>query len=212
MYRDCSMYVDIHICCEYRLSTWFNGDYFMFNPWYEEFGDDNEYTMIPIYAKRNYDLFATLADVKNRGGIIPISAPRGLPDDIHKVTKQLVDEYGNRGFSHSYFTLRELLDYMDTAPICTYSGWITKEEAKDLDLYHIYPNIWLSSSNSENYVKRTWTVPNNHVNVLVDAMKKRLIEIISEINHGTTKELNDTEIKRIANDFRIVFWFTKKLV
>lgn len=67
---------------------------------------DNEY-----YGDRNYYLFSVLADVRNyRSNIIPISEPRGIPEDASSAYKHIVDQWDSDGHSHSYFTLTELLN------------------------------------------------------------------------------------------------------
>ena len=67
------------------------------------------------YHSRNYFLFAILADVRNesfRNGfkIEPISKPRGVPEDSCYPIKYIVNEWAGDGHSHSYFTLKELLE------------------------------------------------------------------------------------------------------
>lgn len=59
------------------------------------------------YYPRNYTLFATLAGVR---GDNPIANPRGIPEDCSLEYKKMCDDWGDDGHSHSYFTLRELLD------------------------------------------------------------------------------------------------------
>lgn len=56
---------------------------------------------------RNYTLFATLAGVR---GYDPIVYPKGIPEDCSQEYKKLCDDWGSDGHSHSYFTLRELLN------------------------------------------------------------------------------------------------------
>lgn len=71
-----------------------------------------------FYKDRCYDLFGILADVRNGSGFagaktgegfVPISAPRGLPNDLSPELQREADE----GMDHtpSWLTLRELLDY-----------------------------------------------------------------------------------------------------
>ena len=60
---------------------------------------------------RNYDIFAVLADVRNRGGIVPISEPRGVPHDASDVARDMIDYQGLDAHSHSFVTLGELLRY-----------------------------------------------------------------------------------------------------
>jgi len=73
----------------------------------------------PLEIGRSYDLFAILADVRNgRGfagvltgtGFDPISEPRGIPDDV---CQEIMEETSSDpdGHSHSWYTLKELLDY-----------------------------------------------------------------------------------------------------
>lgn len=201
---------DIHVCCEFKNSKgeWINCDYFKLNPYYcpkDIESGEQEWEIIPIYDDRNYSLFATLANVRNYGGTTVISEARGLPDDIHPLTKKIVDDWGRDGHTHSYYTLRELLDYMSTGPITTYSGLITIEQAKDLDNFNIYPESWCQgTTNMEGYVRRTWTMPDDNLDKLISAIKKRCAEVFWIFEWSKDYE---NRIKREANNFRIVFWF-----
>jgi hypothetical protein len=69
------------------------------------------YTNYYGYRGRNYDLFAILAGVRNYNDIQPISEPRGLPDDVCKPIKKESDAWDCDGHSHSYLTLKELLNF-----------------------------------------------------------------------------------------------------
>ena len=61
---------------------------------------------------RNYMLFSIFAGVRNfRNGVTPISEPKGIPEDSSKEYKRLTRNYGEDGHSHSYLTVREILDY-----------------------------------------------------------------------------------------------------
>lgn len=60
---------------------------------------------------RNYDLFSLLADVRNYDNrLSPIADPRGVPADISPEVHAQYDEWNIDAHSHSYFTLRELLE------------------------------------------------------------------------------------------------------
>ena len=72
------------------------------------------------YHDRNYNLFAILANVRNGTafagcktgeGFNPISNPKGVPSDASEEYASIVEQWDGDGHSHSYFTLRELLDY-----------------------------------------------------------------------------------------------------
>ena len=198
---------DIHICCERKnyKGEWINCDYFKLNPYFDNNDDEEDkWWIVPIFKDRNYELFATLADVRNRGYITPISEPRGLPDDVHYITKALSDSWGDIGHSHSYYTLRELEDYMSNAPTITYSGMISEEQANDLDKFNIYPTSWCQSTTMDGYTHRTWTVPDENVPRLIKAMKKRC----ADENYIRKWHKNyEGLIKKQADNFRIVFWF-----
>lgn len=84
-----------------------------------------------FYHDRNYNLFAILADVRNGCGFAgirtgegfePISNPRGLPIDVSKEVKREFEAYGTDGHSHSYFTVKELMEYdwTQTTKCCGY--------------------------------------------------------------------------------------------
>jgi len=63
------------------------------------------------YAGRNYYLFAMLANVRNyHNEVVPISEPRGVPDDASDIYLKIVKFWDGDGHSHSYLTLKELHD------------------------------------------------------------------------------------------------------
>jgi len=93
------------------------------------------------YRGRNYDMFAVLADVRNGSGFDPIVEPRGVPGDCSKEVKAIVKEWSSDGHSHSWLTVRELLDYDWQGPTATHQGWV------DTDEYGVFkekgkPNSW----------------------------------------------------------------------
>ena len=55
------------------------------------------------YVDRYYTLFGYMAGVRNTD-VIPISEPRGLPDDITLITWIDNDRYGIDGHSHSWLS------------------------------------------------------------------------------------------------------------
>lgn len=98
---------DIHIFLEKRNSE---------NQWIDSMVYENDpYDGFrPLsYYERSYTLFATLAGVR---GDDPIEYPKGIPEDCSLEYKKLCDDWEGDGHSHSYFTLRELLD---AAPSCS---------------------------------------------------------------------------------------------
>ncbi len=57
---------------------------------------------------RNYDLFAKMANVRNRHEVIPISDQRGLPEDIAFTTQFDAARWAGDAHSHSYLTISEI--------------------------------------------------------------------------------------------------------
>lgn len=109
---------DIHMHVERRSSfrngdktEWVNGDYFSIKR-----PHDPECKIIhqDLYGDRNYDLFAVLANVRNRGygeALPYIDEPRGLPNDVTEYVKADYESWDWDAHSCSYFTLRELIDF-----------------------------------------------------------------------------------------------------
>lgn len=64
-----------------------------------------------FYTDRSYYVFSILADVRNARGFVPISEPKGLPDDVSPLVKRSSDSWGCDAHSHSYLTLKEIMDY-----------------------------------------------------------------------------------------------------
>lgn len=92
--------------------------------------DGNE--LLEPYDGRNYNLFSILANVRNgRGfagcrtgeGFNQISSPRGIPIDASDEYVSVASEWGCDGHSHSYLTLKELLDY-DWTQETQLQGWV----------------------------------------------------------------------------------------
>lgn len=63
-----------------------------------------------FYNGRNYYLFSILADVRNDGTIDPISYTKGIPKDSSFGYAYETKKWEGDGHSHSYFTLKELLE------------------------------------------------------------------------------------------------------
>lgn len=85
----------------------------------------------PGYGDRNYDLFAILANVRNRHGFEPIAEPRGLPDDISHEDNWAMDEDGERVWlgdhSYTWLTLAEILGF-DWDKKITIRAWVGAED------------------------------------------------------------------------------------
>lgn len=80
----------------------------------------------PLHIGRCYRFFAFMANVRNGSGfagsdtgdeLTPIAEPRGVPEDASDYYSEVVDQWGDDGHSHSWFTADELVN-ADWDQIC----------------------------------------------------------------------------------------------
>jgi len=72
-----------------------------------------------LHIKRNYELFARMANVRNHGDVEPISEPRGIPEDATFLTKFDFARWGIDAHSASWLSGVEiecLGDWIKTRP------------------------------------------------------------------------------------------------
>lgn len=85
-------------------------------------------------VKRNYDMFAKMANVRNDGSIKPIAWPRGLPNDASPLTYMAYKEEEADAHSTSYLTvdeIAELAEFLKTLrPDTSAKSWL------EFDLEH----------------------------------------------------------------------------
>lgn len=139
---------DIHMYCEYKHKhgqekpKWVSADHYRVNPHYGVYEDESQWEVIHLYDDRWYRLFGILAGVRDYE-VKPIAEQRGIPSDCCKEIKKECDDYGCDGHSHSYLTLKELMDNR--------SKYIGKEDGYDVlgviidpliqrtkEVFHIY--------------------------------------------------------------------------
>lgn len=177
----------------------------------------------PFYIHRNYNLFAVLANVRNgRGfagiptgsGFKPIDYPRGLPDDVTTEVEIASDRYGVDGHSHSYLTIKELLDYDWDGQVTTQYGVV------EVDEYKVFkqngkPNSW-SGDISGGMVRK---VSNEEMDNLIAGNS----ELLKTLTYCTTVKWTESyrdavgpwwfkTLDKLAelgspDDVRLVFWF-----
>lgn len=84
------------------------------------------------YGGRNYNVFAKLADVRNRGDIKPISEPRGLPKDLSPGVAVEASDCSDDCHSHSWFLLSELVEKVEWPEHCeSFVAWAASLTNKD---------------------------------------------------------------------------------
>lgn len=203
---------DIHNHIEYLKtingeSKWVCGDYFKVNPYYKEGEYDGErpLELVRFCDNRNYGLFSLLADVRNYSHNKPISEPKGLPDDLSKEVKEDAEYWGLDGHSHSFFTLKELLDYQKEQPKLKRSGYISPQDAKALDKLGTHPECWCQGTTSKEWVWREWETRDNSLDNLIQEIKRRADELY--IIYDFLWEQNPEEAYEKSDKIRLVFWF-----
>lgn len=175
---------------------------------------DDDYSL----TDRNYMLFSVLADVRNYSDRVkPIDLPRGLPDDVSLEVKRKSDYDGVDGHSHSWLTLRELLDYDWDGQETKYCNYVTpsgyKEYKKDGGVY--------SWGSIERHPEQSVGISNDDMSAVCNGIYKNLDE---NKNYYTevrwVKTLRDVigrdEVNGILDklasygspdEVRLVFWF-----
>lgn len=168
------------------------------------------------YSGRNYDLFGILADVRNgRGfagvktgeGFNPIAQPKGLPEDVSIEVQKESDRWDGDGHSHSYFTIKELLEF-NWNQLSMKQGWVDKKEYQSY-LENGVPDSWCGGVIGPNVLH----VPNS--DILTEDLPS--VKKYTSVQWGTTYRATVGEtffesIKKLQEfgadeDVRIVFWF-----
>lgn len=201
---------DIHMHVEYKRtvndqSRWVCGDYFMVNPYFGEFPNEKPFSLVRFCEGHNYSCFATLANVRNYGYTPYIDEPRGLPADVTKEVKADADDWGEDGHSHSYFTLKELIDFQKDAPPLKSRGMISPEAQKALDETGETPDEWCQCTNIKGWVWREWTDENTVLVPLIEALKQRADELY--VIYKWLWEREPEKAYELSDKIRIVFWF-----
>lgn len=202
---------DIHMHVEFKKTVsgkerWFCGDYFQLNPFHADYPDEErEYSLVGFCDNRNYSLFATLANVRNYGNTPYIDNPRGLPEDITEAVKTDSEHWGIDGHSHSYMTLKELIDFHKEGHRLKYSGMISAEAAKKLDEDGTLPTEWCQWTNCPGWVHREWSEESQILVPLIDALKNRAADLY--FIYSWLWERSPEEAYAKSANIRIVFWF-----
>lgn len=124
---------DIHLYVEKKnieTGKWVNADEWNVS----NYDDEYCYVTNPIYDGRNYELFAILADVRNRMNIIPICQRRGMPYDASKEVISENEHWRGDAHSHSWLTLKELMEY-DWTQVAAMHGVVDGLEFKRWNKY-----------------------------------------------------------------------------
>ena len=152
---------DIHLRIEKRVggSQWCNVPWTCedHRKWPMEQPDQDAVEMPDSLDGRNYNLFAILADVRQKTWgerLEPIAQPRGIPRDSPLYSEEYADiEPWIGDHSFSYVTLKELQDYPWQDPY-RYTAWVSKEQAEQFALDGKQPKSW--AGGMSNGVQISW--------------------------------------------------------
>ncbi len=177
---------DIHLYVEvFKNGKWVSADSWQSSEYAEEGENKLEVRYEDrFYSGRNYNLFSILADVRNGHGFAgvktgegfnPISDPRGLPADVCNEISVESDGWGEDGHSHSWLTVRELMDY-DWTQVTKQCGWVNGYEYfrwSEYNRKHGESPEEYSGGVSGGMVKH---ISQQEMDVAIDAIKKPFIE------------------------------------
>lgn len=193
---------DIHMMCEQKdkyepSQEWICKDHFELICNKEE--GVTGHALVPLYDHRHYEMFAALANVRNRGGTPCIDEPRGLPNDLSILVEKHFDDYKEWCHSFSHVSLREVMEYCDTYNQITRSGYVSPETFLDYEQCGVEPTMWCRGTTDETWRYLEWTVDYNPLNELKELMMKRAFPWSFMKPEDRTHEAYD--------HFRIVFCF-----
>ena len=158
---------------------------------------------------RKYNLFSVLANVRNgygfagvktSDGFNPISKPKGLPEDVSKITKKESDSLGVDGHSHSWLTLKEIEEF-DWSQKAIIYGLVTLDKyinfLKNNEKFSVYygwssgPGVCIIEYTNETREFILDEIKNGKTN---DEIEKKIIEKIKKLeirSGGETTFKND---------------------
>lgn len=199
---------DIHMRVEVKRSInnetkWVDACYYKKNQYYN--GQDKcekEYEKVQLGTseRRNYHLFSILADVRNSGGIKPISQPKGIPSNACKETLEDYKEWGCDAHTLNWFTLKRLMSVAKNYKTIPVRGAISPKQKEELD-EGIKPTTWCQWTSQEDHVEAHWADEFKCLDNLIADIKQRLNECLF---YGYSNEVG---LKEKAGDIRIIFWF-----
>ena len=95
---------------------------------------------------------------RNKHELVPISAPKGLPSDASPEVRNMATQDRAEHHSHTYFTVRELLDYDWNGQSIPESGYVSKEDLPTV-LAGGVPRCWRYGPEKEYTEAASWREP-----------------------------------------------------
>lgn len=217
---------DIHCFVEKRNS---NGDWNPIGGFVSDYYDPNsKYFSKPEFKNassplegRNYRVFAILAGVRDYSEDVPqIDEPRGLPEDVSNYVQNNSEEYGCDGHSHSWVTVREIIDYDEKQLIINYGILPLAQYQQALEtggVVHDWGTSWNSANNGFVVKKEEVDTKVKQVQITLEHPTKDIcVETVWKEEVGkwcgqffkrTLDQLKARCTDPSMEDVRLVFWF-----
>lgn len=209
---------DIHVFLEKK-----DGDKWLAvqgpNPYYGKWDGESELTLEGwLFDGRNYNLFSILADVRNNCGAVPISMPRGVPEDASMEITKESECIGCDGHTHSWYTLKELLEFNWDNSFVENEAYVSEEVYKQFkngggpypccgdisgpkiekilnyEMDRVIKNKYPWEINKQFYTAIKWKTSYKDI---ADNMLESINKYIEQ------QSISNSEL----DDYRIVFWF-----
>lgn len=144
-----------------------------------------------IPTVQSYDIFAILAGVRNHLNAVPISEPRGIPEDASEAVKQDAQDWEGEGHNHS---------------------WLSSEDFEKYDWNQQFHDDRISvidKKTGKELYKAVYTREQDYTNP--KHVIKHLVRTPKEILNGSQEWKDLIEELKLGDsqfeDARIVFWF-----
>lgn len=195
---------DIHTFVEIKKhingeNRWVSADHFRLNPYFDAKDDSEpEYEAVNIAADRDYNKFYQLAGVRGyEHDNKKISEPKGVPDDACQYYLSQCDKWEGDAHSHSYVTLKEVIDFRSAIKPTKVSGMIPEKTKALLDGDGVKPEFWCQATNQAGWTYAEWED-------VFDSLKPVQDEMIDRAKEFYYRE---SEIDEWSENIRIVFFF-----
>ena len=208
---------DIHVLTEKynKNKGWINVDDWRINPYYGDNEYETEkYEIKTCYDNRNYELFTVLANVRNYyNNIVCIKEPKGIPNDISEESNNYIENWGEDGHSHSWYTLKELYDYwVNMNGKTKRTGILVGSVLDNFDKKGEEPTLWSQGYwGNEKSARRTWEVEYNPLTEFITVLIERFCDEfwifhIKKEEYKTDERLKKS-IEENGDNYRVIFFF-----
>lgn len=193
---------------EQRKSTkWVSADKWRVNPFValhpNEPSEAGEFVVLPedraidqnLFERSERDILVAALGGSNMEGLAPVSSSKGVPEDCCKEIKKEIDRWGEEGFSHSYLSLKELINY----------DWSQKVKVEKY-VENSKVDSFIDTVGIDNIIEiEVREVPFTKIvcNMQIKYAMPNCLEIISKMNERISMNLGQNH-----EDVRIVFWFS----